>query len=597
MNEMNNYYSKGVDVKLLSFEDNAKTFSSKQINIVDLLKPFFKKELNHNCIMINIESDTERYSSTLKELKKISINTFVHLKATYWKKQQQMIDDLNYVLKFINALQHIDTKKELYQYMITSNYSNVEINEFSEFNDNNIFIQDGPLACYISHLRSMIYGYLNFDDYTIIIEDDINITNTENIELYLKEIPHDWDIIFLNSAPKNKVYNEPWYKFEDEFHSCHFYIIRNEKLPFLIKNMYPIFDQVDVLVSNLFNKLNYYNITETVFQKNLSTNTQNNLHVILKSPYYDIVRIHIQYIENLLLEYINYKLIDNNTQNKIICDTILFDFIFDFIIRDKTIKKSYNDEKTIDIDDIFVDERMLQLSKHLNFILKCSNKGINIDYCSNIITKEIIKLIINFSLFHNSIDKNISEKFKLKALNYGSTSQVFLIKELNIIVKVYNDDLRYKNEFHNDSKTVFENEINLLKLTNKLIKYDTENKKIYINYLGMSLYDCFDLPKNWKKQLEILFQNLDDKKIFYPEFNLKNILILDEKISFIDYGLAKFDSSDNNKYNYINFLDILSILNNRLSKETENIYKHLLYSNFINNMKIHNVTKYKQNIF
>ena len=113
----------------------------------------------------------------------------------------------------------------------------------------------------------------------------------------------------------------------------------------------------------------------------------------------------------------------------------------------------------------------------------------------------------------------------------------------------------------------------------------------------MSLYDCFNLPKNWKEQLKILFQSLDDKKIFYPEFNLKNILILDEKISFIDYGLAKFDSSDNNNYNYINFLDILSILTNRLSKESENIYKHLLYSNFINNIKIHNISKYKQNIF
>jgi hypothetical protein len=363
--------------------------------------------------------------------------------------------------------------------------------------------------------------------------------------------------------------------------------------------MYPIFDQVDVLVSNLYKQLNFYNISETVFQKNLSTNTQNNLHVILNSHYYEIVRIHIKHIKNLLLDYINYKLIDNNTQNKIICDTILFDFIFDFIIRDKTIKTLYDEKSISDSEDYndILDERMLQMSKHLHFVFKCSNKGINIDYCSIIITKEIIKLINNFTLFHNTIDKNISEKYKLKALNYGSTSQVFLIKELNVIVKVYNDDLRYKNEFHNDSKTVFENEINLLKLTNKLIKYDTENKKIYINYLGISLYDCFDLPKNWKKQLEILFQNLDDKKIFYSEFNLKNILILDEKISFIDYGLAKFDSSDNNKYNYINFLDILSILNNRLSKETENIYKHLLYSNFINNIKIHNVSKYKQNIF
>ena len=39
----------------------------------------------------------------------------------------------------------------------------LSINEFSEFNDPNIYIQDGPLACYCSHVRSMIYSYTNFD--------------------------------------------------------------------------------------------------------------------------------------------------------------------------------------------------------------------------------------------------------------------------------------------------------------------------------------------------------------------------------------------------------------------------------------------------
>jgi hypothetical protein len=56
------------------------------------------------------------------------------------------------------------------------------MNDFSEINDPNIYIQDGPLACYCSHVRGMIYGHLNFEDYTIIIEDDAFISNTENIE-------------------------------------------------------------------------------------------------------------------------------------------------------------------------------------------------------------------------------------------------------------------------------------------------------------------------------------------------------------------------------------------------------------------------------
>ena len=62
----------------------------------------------------------------------------------------------------------------------------IQINEFSEINDKNIHIQDGPLSCYCSHLRGMIYGLCNFKDYTIMVEDDISITNTENIEEYLK---------------------------------------------------------------------------------------------------------------------------------------------------------------------------------------------------------------------------------------------------------------------------------------------------------------------------------------------------------------------------------------------------------------------------
>ena len=112
------------------------------------------------------------------------------------------------------------------------------------------------------------------------------MANTENIEKYIKEIPDDWDILMLNACSKNKIYNNIWYKFDDEFHSTHFYIINHKCIPTLFENLYPITDQVDVLISNLHKKLNIYNIQETVYQKNISTNTQNNLHVIFNSPHY-----------------------------------------------------------------------------------------------------------------------------------------------------------------------------------------------------------------------------------------------------------------------------------------------------------------------
>ncbi len=150
---------------------------------------------------------------------------------------------MSYVLKFLKKFNPKINDKLL-------------INEFSEPDNKNIQIQDGPLACYCSHLRAMIYGYNNFKDYTVLVEDDIKIINTEKIEKYIKEIPNDWDIICLSSIAKNVTYKEPYYKFTDEFHSTHFYIIKNKCMPLLFSCVYPITDQIDVLISDNIHKLN-----------------------------------------------------------------------------------------------------------------------------------------------------------------------------------------------------------------------------------------------------------------------------------------------------------------------------------------------------
>ena len=206
------------------------------------------------------------------------------------------------------------------------------MNDFSEINDHNIYIQDGPLACYCSHVRAMIYGHLNFDDYTIIIEDDAFISNTENIEKYIKEIPSDWDIILLNAFPLNIKYDTPWYKMKNTFHSTHFYIIKNSALPIIFKNIYPIYDQIDVLIAKLYNKLNIYNITDTVYQKNFSTNTQNNLNAILNSPGYQCIRDYLDNIKKSLFEYLEFKLTDNSENNIKIVEQIFYDVIYNFIV-------------------------------------------------------------------------------------------------------------------------------------------------------------------------------------------------------------------------------------------------------------------------
>ena len=209
------------------------------------------------------------------------------------RNKNQLEKDLTNILKFIK------------------NYNNdvidndIKINEFSEIDNPGVHIQDGPLGCYCSHLRAMIYGYLSESDYTIIIEDDISITNTENIQKYLPQIPNDWDVICLNSRGKNVRYEEPFYKFVDEFHSGHFYIIKNKCLPRIFKGMYPMTDQVDVLLSDMHKDLNIYNIPDTVYQKNLETNTQNNLDIIFSSPNYIPVTDALNRSEEILNYYAN----------------------------------------------------------------------------------------------------------------------------------------------------------------------------------------------------------------------------------------------------------------------------------------------------
>ena len=222
-----------------------------------------------NCCLINIERDKLRYHHATNQLEILGINNFYHLKATYWRETDNFNKDLQLI---INFLKEFDTKISI---------DEIKMNEFSEVNDDNINIQEGPLGCYCSHIRALIYGYLNFNDYVIIAEDDLLIMNSDNIKLYLKEIPKDWDIITLGSIPLNLYKKEPYYKYKNiVFHSLHFYIVKISALEFIFENLYPITKQIDLKLSDLVNKLNIYNIPNTILQKNFSTNTQNNLHEI-----------------------------------------------------------------------------------------------------------------------------------------------------------------------------------------------------------------------------------------------------------------------------------------------------------------------------
>jgi len=563
--ELKTHLPTGVDAKIMQYEENATNISDDKIDFPKLL------DGTQTTILINMERHTERYHVSLEQLKKLSIQNFVHLKGTDGKIKSQLEQDLTYILGFIKKFND----------KVVSNQ--IEINDFSEVNNQGVNLQDGPLGCYCSHLRAMIYGYLSGSDYTIICEDDISITNTKNIEEYIPKIPNDWDIIFLNSRGKNVIYDEPYYKFIDEFHSGHFYIIKNKALPAIFTAMYPMIDQVDVLLSFLHKKLNMYNIPDTVYQKNLETNTQNNLDIIFSSPNYIPVTDVLNNTEEILNHYANKILPDNTDQNRLIVKHLMYDVIYNFMLT-----KGINNVPDHNIEDYVFDNphigkwRYTKLEKFVGFFLQCTKKGINPKLAGQGLTNALLFTLNKFTELHDS-DGDI------KAYGFGSTAHTYKVGN-DLLIKRYNEKLRWATEGHDDPKKIMNKEIELLeKLKNvksvpNIVDYD--NRDIIMEYRGESIYNDFNLPTDWKDQITNIFSELTNNGVFYPEFRLQNILVLDGKISFVDFGMAEFRDKCDNTINLEKFIKYLSLLDDKFKIVIDLDDRQRLISTFLKNVNM-----------
>ena len=563
--EIRNHIATGVDAKILQYEENALEISDDKIDLIEILGG------KQNCILINMEKDVERYHTSVDQLKKVSIQKFVHLKGTNGRnKNKEFLEkDLTYILNFISQFNSEIKPKQ------------IKINEFSEINDSGVHIQDGPLGCYCSHLRALIYGYLNYEDYTIICEDDISITNTEKIKKYITQIPNDWDVICLNSKGKNISYGDlPFYKFTDEFHSGHFYIVKNSSMPEIFKWMYPMTDQVDVLLSNSHKILNIYNIPDTVYQKNLETNTQNNLDTIFSSPNYNVVRDSLNRSEDILNHFANIILPDNVERNKFIVKHIMYDVIYNFMLT----KGNNNNDPGSNIEDYIFDNsyegkwRYKMLVKFVTFFLQCSKKGINPKLAGQSLINVCLFTLNKFTELHGD---------NTKAYSFGSTAHTYRVGD-DLLLKRYNQRLRWATEGHDDSKTIMNKELeilNKLKNVNSVPKIiDSVDMDIIMEYRGESIYNDFNLPDDWKNQITNIFSELTDNGIFYPEFRLHNILVLNGKISFVDFGMAEFIDNCDNTENLEKFIKYLGLLDDKFKVVTDLNARHILISTFLQNV-------------
>ena len=543
----------------------------QKIELLKLIDKFFidntSKHNKNIPTLINLKKDTDRYAHAVDQLKYLDIPYFNHLHGTYFRDEQQLIADLNFVLQGYKT----------YNTHVTNDV--VAVDNFSTISDKNIWLQGGPLGCYISHVKAMLHGYSTNTHYTIIMEDDFCINSTKIIEEYIVQIPDDWDIIFFNCITKNDVEHTLLHKIVDEFHSSHFYIIKNTSMPKIFSVIYPIVEQIDVLLSNARSILNMYNIRNTVYQKEYSTNTQNNLYTIFTSSNYKHVVNHILNIEIIIHNMLHEKY-PTSFSDDYVSKYIIYDVLFRYIkncdietvddYQEKTnYKVSYN-------ENIYVKEYAL-LIKYINEILVDVKKGVDQKSIATNLTNYIFHIIDSFETNGN-----------YNILGYGSSSNIYyngkyVVKQ---ILKISRWNL--KEETAND---IFLREVQSCKLTNNFIKCNKTKLTITQNYKGCPLINNFVLPLDWKEQIINIFEMMTKENIVYPEFNIFNILICNDKLSFVDYGMANIQldtyvTKSENIKSCNNFINILEELNEKF--ETSNYDKLLMlliYLEYIDNLK------------
>lgn len=120
----------------------------------------------------------------------------------------------------------------------------------------------GAIGCYISHIKLWQKLVKEKDDMYLIVEDDVTVDITsEKINLFIEEVCQkhtDWDVILLGwMKPLPDTMGKDGdirlssnvYKCNDITFGTHAYLIKRKGAERLLKNAFPIVDQVDSYLS------------------------------------------------------------------------------------------------------------------------------------------------------------------------------------------------------------------------------------------------------------------------------------------------------------------------------------------------------------
>ncbi len=171
---------RSVDNTVNEFENIVNQFNYKYNILVDKYKTnesFLTRNINIPIYYINLDRSTNRKTHMEEQLKLYNLNA-----------------------KRVSA---IDGKK------ILTSRGNIKLNDNITIPYvNNYKLSNNELGCTLSHLKAIYNSYMNGDNISLIIEDDVSFVLMpfwfENLDSIIKSAPLDWKIINLYTYNNNK---------------------------------------------------------------------------------------------------------------------------------------------------------------------------------------------------------------------------------------------------------------------------------------------------------------------------------------------------------------------------------------------------------
>lgn len=247
-----------VDKVQYNIDKKSSVFNDVKVNFP--LTEYLNKRLGGkgSCHYINIDKRTERKNRVKNELKNVGLCA-QKSSATFWKDKNKTEDDLLKLLKFV---------KKDYNYRPTIN------DDGTVSGDPNITVSKGVLGCYVSQSSLLKKLGESNDQYIWITEDDITFVPNAHSQLImlfdeLFEMDPNWDVVHMGSRKYPNIFDALTiiHKWDDIFINAQCYIVRKKAIATILSTLYPMIEQVDVVISRSFKKLRMYNFDGICYQQ------------------------------------------------------------------------------------------------------------------------------------------------------------------------------------------------------------------------------------------------------------------------------------------------------------------------------------------